>query len=422
MSDFILLPEYKEAIKSIQSNPLTFVSGPAGSGKSTFIKYIQKKVKNSVLLAPTGIAAINIGGRTIHSVFKLPPKFITEEDIKFLKGEIRQYLKSTNLIIIDEVSMVSSNLLDALDSILQKNMNNDLPFGGIHILLVGDLFQLPPIVSYETQDLFNSCYASPMFFDSFVIQNLMEQNKFKAVKLNRVLRQKDDTFITILNAIRTGNKADIAVRLLNRKVKYLDKAPDGYVQITPYNEVSDRTNREKLDELTTPVKSYFGTVHKNFNPKNFPVAQDLSLKVGAQIMVTKNIDAEIVNGTIGRVLQLDNEFIEIKTDKDRTIRLERVTWTEYGYGRDEKGNIKSEVTGTYTQFPVKLAWSMTIHKVQSASIKNLYVDMSKGAFAPGMLYVALSRATHLESLYLSKPINYEDVIVDQNVIDFYNSF
>ncbi|MFT0650832.1 hypothetical protein ACMEOK_17275, partial [Lactiplantibacillus plantarum] len=126
------------------------------------------------------------------------------------------------------------------------------------------------------------------------------------VKLNRVLRQKDDTFITILNAIRTGNKADIAVRLLNRKVKYLDKAPDGYVQITPYNEVSDRTNREKLDELTTPVKSYFGTVHKNFNPKNFPVAQDLSLKVGAQIMVTKNIDAEIVNGTIGRVLQLDN--------------------------------------------------------------------------------------------------------------------
>ena len=422
MSDFILLPEYKEAIASIQKNPVTFCTGPAGSGKSTFIKYIRSKVKNSILLAPTGIAAINIGGRTIHSVFKLPPKFITEEDIKFLKGEVRQYLKSTNLIIIDEVSMVSSNLLDALDSLLQKNMNNDLPFGGIHILLVGDLFQLPPIVSYETQDLFNSCYESPMFFDSYVIKSLIEQNKFKAVKLNRVLRQKDDTFITILNCIRTGHKADLAIELLNRKVKYLDSAPDGYVQITPYNEVSDRTNQQKLAEIDSPIKSYFGTVYKNFNPKNFPVAQDLSLKVGAQIMVTKNIDADIVNGTIGTVLKLDDNYIEILTDKEANVRLERTTWTEYGYTKDEKGNIKSDVVGTYTQFPVKLAWSMTIHKVQSASIKNLYVDMSKGAFAPGMLYVALSRATHLPSLYLSKPIRYEDVIVDQNVIDFYNSF
>ena len=418
----IMLPEYKAAIESIQKNPVTFLSGPAGSGKSTFIKFIRSKVKNSLLLAPTGIAAININGRTIHSVFKLPPKFLTEEDIKFMKSEIRQFLKSTNLIIIDEVSMVSSNLLDALDSILQKNMNNDKPFGGIHILLVGDLFQLPPIVSYETRELFDACYPSPMFFDSYVINNLIEKNQFTAVKLNAVMRQKDDVFIKILNCIRTGRNAEKAVMLLNKRANYADKSPDGFVQITPYNEVSDRTNQEKLDEISNAPKTYFGIVSGKFNPRNFPVPQALTLKVGAQIMVTKNIDENIVNGTIGRILKLDEEHVTVLTDSQIVIKLEKTTWTEYGYGQDEKGKITSEIVGIYTQFPVKLAWSMTIHKVQSATIKNLYVDMSKGAFAPGMLYVALSRATQLETLYLSKPISYEDVIIDQNVVNFYNGF
>ena len=418
---FIVLPEYKKTINSIINNPVTFLSGPAGSGKSTFIRYIRSKIENSILMAPTGIAAINIKGRTIHSVLKIPPKFIISEDIRRLNADERKFLKATSLIIIDETSMVSSNLMDAIDESLRKNTGVDKPFGGIHILLVGDLFQLPPIVGNDIEKIYYEFYDSPMFYDSSIIKSLIESKQFEFIRLNNVLRQKDNHFIDILNNIRIGNKVNESIDLLNSLVDYKPIAPKGYVQITPYNEVSEVTNNRNLVAIDSPLKTYFGKVCGKFNQKNFPVPQSLSLKVGAQVMITKNLSPSIVNGTVGTVKKLCEDHIYVYTNDEDDVKIEFVKWEEQGHSMVD-GKYKSSVIGTYSQLPIKLAWSMTIHKVQSATIQKLYIDMDKGAFAPGMLYVALSRAVSLDGLILSKPLLYDDVIVDSSVLDFYNRF
>lgn len=418
---FIVLPEYKKAINSIINNPVTFLSGPAGSGKSTFIRYIRSKIENSILMAPTGIAAINIKGRTIHSVLKIPPKFIISEDIRRLNADERKFLKATSLIIIDETSMVSSNLMDAIDESLRKNTGVDKPFGGIHILLVGDLFQLPPIVGNDIEKIYYEFYDSPMFYDSSIIKSLIESKQFEFIRLNNVLRQKDNHFIDILNNIRVGNKVNASIDLLNSLVDYKKVAPKGYVQITPYNEVSEVTNNRNLAAIDSPLKTYFGKVCGKFNSNNFPVPQSLSLKVGAQVMITKNLSKSVVNGTVGTIKKLCEDHIYVYTNDGDDVKIEFVTWEERGYSIED-GKYKSSIVGTYSQLPIKLAWSMTIHKVQSATIQKLYIDMDKGAFAPGMLYVALSRAVSLDGLILSKPLLYDDVIVDSSVLDFYNRF
>ena len=416
---FQLLPEYQEAINSIVGGNVTFVTGNAGSGKSTFIRYIRTKVKNAILMAPTGIAAINVKGRTIHSVFKFPPTFLLPNDIRRANKNTRKYLKATNLLIFDEISMVSSNLLDGVDSYLRLNIGVDKPFGGIPVLLVGDLFQLPPIVTDNVRPLFEACYKSAHFFDSAVINELRLSGKFNVVTLNKVLRQSDDVFIGILNNIRTGNDIENTIDLLNDKVKYVKSAPDGYVQITPYNDVSNVTNNRKLAEIVCTPRTYYGNIVNKFNIKNLPVDQAITLKLGAQVMITKNIDLNVVNGTIGKVVELKDESVVVETLTGR-YEIQPTQWDEYGYVTDVHGNYKSDVVGSFQQIPIKLAWSMTIHKVQSATIERLYIDLDRGTFAPGMLYVALSRAVSLDSLVLSKPIDYEDVIVDQLVIDFYN--
>lgn len=418
---FILLPEYKEAIDSLKAGNVTFCSGAGGTGKSTFIKYMRHKVKNTLLLAPTGIAAINIGGRTIHSVFKFPPAFLTPDDIKRTNKSIRQYLNGVDLLIFDEISMVSSNLLDGVDEFLRINLGQNRPFGGIPVLIVGDLFQLPPIVTDNTQPLFDEFYDSPWFYDSHCIKGIIADNKFKTIMLKTVLRQKDNVFIKILNNIRQGNNVEPSIDHLNSLVQYNNEAPDGYVQITPYNAISDVTNSRKLDAINSAPRSYFGNITGKFNPKNYPVPQVITLKVGAQVMISKNIDREVINGTIGKIIKLNGASVVVKiNDTGKEIEINPVSWDEYGYTVKD-GQYTSGSVGTYTQIPIKLAWSMTIHKVQSATIKNLHIDMAQGAFAPGMLYVALSRAVSIEGLSLCKPIEYDDVIVDTKVINFYNS-
>ncbi len=417
---FVFLPEYKEAIQSISNRQITFVTGAAGSGKSTFIRYIRSKIKNSILLAPTGIAAINIKGRTIHSTFKIPPKFVTIGDIKRLSGDERTYLRGTSLIIIDEISMVSSNLIDALDESLRLNMGVDAPFGGIHILLVGDLFQLPPIIGANIEQIYYEYYDGPMFYDSASIKSAIETNNFKSIRLKKVMRQKDDFFVDILNNIRIGKDIIPTIDSLNSLLTYSPTVPIGHVQITPYNDICELTNHKKLKEIDSPPKTYFGNVNGTFAPSNFPVLQALTLKVGAQIMVAKNISADVVNGTVGIVTKLCDDHILIDTDTLKDVKIEIAKWEEFGYSR-QNGKIESKIIGSYQQIPIKLAWSVTIHKVQSATINKLYIDMDKGAFAPGMLYVALSRAVSMDGLVLSKPLNYDDVIVDSSVLEFYNT-
>lgn len=428
MSEVVIFDEYRQAIKSITQNAVTFVSGEAGSGKSTFIKYIRDLVPNSLLLAPTGLAAVNIGGRTIHSFFKFPPSFLTESDIVRLKPDVCKFLRMTNLIIIDEISMVSSNLLDAVDSSLRLSMNQNVPFGGIPVLVVGDLCQLAPIVGNDrvVMDAYMEMYDSEYFFDSSVIHEVIEKDEFELIMLKKVMRQKDNRFVKVLSAIRRDYKSDIAIDILNKVCRYEHVAPDNYVQITPYNEISNATNNRKLAEIDSELKTYYGIVEGKFNKNNFPVDQALKLKVGAQIMVCKNLSLTIVNGSIGKITELHSNYIIVDLfDGQKNIKIDLAKWDEFGLSKSyHNGESKYEngVVGSYRQLPIKLAWSMTIHKSQGATIENLYIDMSKGAFATGMLYVALSRATTLDKLILSKPLEYEDVLVDDRVVDFYKKF
>lgn len=426
--EVVVFDEYRQAIQSITKNAVTFVSGEAGSGKSTFIHYIRKLVSNSLLLAPTGLAAVNIGGRTIHSFFKFPPSFLTENDIVRLKPDVCKFLRMTNLIIIDEISMVSSNVMDAIDSSLRLSMNQNVPFGGIPVLIVGDLCQLSPIVGNDrvVMEAYMELYDSEYFFDSHVMKEVIEKDDFEMIMLKKVMRQKDNRFVKVLSAIRRDYKSNIAIDILNKVCRYEHIAPENYVQITPYNEVSNATNNRKLAEIDSELKTYYGTVEGKFNPNNFPVDQTLKLKVGAQIMVCKNISPSIVNGSIGKITDLRNNYIIVDLfDGQKDIKIEYAKWDEYGLSKSFIGGeskYENGVVGSYRQLPIKLAWSMTIHKSQGATIQNLYIDMSKGAFATGMLYVALSRATTLDKLILSKPLEYEDVIVDDRVVSFYKKF
>lgn len=415
MTNFVMLPEYKEVIASLKTNPLTFVSGSAGTGKSTLINYIRSKVDKCLLLAPTGIAALNIGGKTIHSVCKFPPHFIKESDIKSLSTVHRAYFTQINLLILDEISMASSNLIDSLNIFLQKNRGIFEPFGGVHVMFVGDLFQLPPIVN---DDYSNSNYDSEYFFDSHIVKYLIQQNKFKMVKLNKVLRQSDDMFVTILNNIRTGKNISNTVNVLNKLVKVSDEMPDGYIQITPYNDISDVTNKRKLESIDSQIKTYFGKVN-NFNLKNCTVPQVLSLKIGAQVMLSKNLPSKgLVNGQHGKVVNLNESSVVVKFNNGDVHEIEESIWEEKSLPNAEG---KITTTGTFLQIPLKLSWSITIHKVQSTTIDKLYIDMDRGAFAPGMLYVALSRARSLNGLIVSKYIDETDIIVDQRCINFYNT-
>lgn len=420
---FVVFPEYKEAIRSITKYSVTYLNGGAGSGKSTFIKYIQKLVPNSLLLAPTGIAAVNIKGRTIHSFFKYPPSFLTESDIVRPKADVCQFLRHTNLIIIDEISMVSSNVLDAVDTSLQMAMNNSKPFGGIPILMVGDLFQLSPIVGNNVSRIYYEFYDSEYFFDSNVIKTLIENDDFNIVTLKKVMRQNDSTFVDALNAIRTDTNSGVAVNTINEHCQFQDVAPDEYVQITPYNDLSNATNNRKLNELDAKPKTYFGRIDGKFNIKNCPVDQTLTLKVGAQVMICKNISREIANGTVGKITELHDDHIMVYVYSTKeNVKIERVTWDEFGLFKNADGKYQNASIGSFTQLPIKLAWSMTIHKSQSTTIEKLFIDFGKGAFATGMAYVALSRATSLDTLVLSKPLEYEDVMVDVRVVDFYKKF
>jgi hypothetical protein len=415
--NFVILPEYKLAIESLKKNPVTVIFGNAGSGKSTFINYIKNKIRNTLLLAPTGIAALNIGGKTIHSVCKLPPYYINKSDIKRLPNVQRQFLCNLNLIIIDEISMVSSNLLDALDDFLRMNRGIFKPFGGVHILLVGDLFQLPPIVDnkYDFKK-----YKSELFFDSMVIQSLIQKKELDVIKFDNVMRQKDEIFIKVLNNIRIGKNIENTINVLNKVTNKSKNIPQDYIQITPYNDISDITNKRKLDEINLPIKTYFGKVSGKFNTNNCIVPQTLSLKVGAQVMICKNNKKlGLVNGQIGKVLALNDESVKVDFGNGKIENITSELWEEFSLPNKDG---KTKVSGSFVQIPLKLAWSITIHKSQSATIEKLYIDMDRGAFAPGMLYVALSRAKSLKGLILSKDILMEDVIVDQRCIDFFQSF
>lgn len=415
---YTLSQEAAAAFDALQNNlPLVFLTGRAGTGKSTFIEYLKAKLgRNSITLAPTGIAALNIGGQTVHSFFKFPPRLFNNDEIKERHDTLIEQLQ---LIVLDEVSMIRADLLDHMDFALRKWRKRNEPFGGVQMLLVGDLLQLPPVVAGTTERaLFEQQYSSPWFFSAEVFREL----PVFAVELTEVHRQTDANFVHILNQIRTNKNHREGVARINRTCYRDRSARESALTLTATNRQADTLNLHRLDNINSVPRTYLGTTQGRFSreEQRLPAPMELTLKLGAQIMVTKNIDGA-VNGTLGTVVSMSEHTIQIQAlDGESQFTVGKELWEQYAYEWDPLyQRIVAKVIGTYQQLPVTLGWAVTIHKCQGLTMTSATIDLGRGAFAPGQTYVALSRCRSLDAITLARPISMKDVAADTDVLQFY---
>lgn len=416
--------EYKTVESLLNAGcPAVFVTGNAGTGKSTLIQYLRTVLKKKlVVVAPTGVAALNVGGVTIHSFFQLPPKIHEDEDIKLLYD--RKLYQRLELLIIDEVSMVRCDLMDSIDNFLRKNRDSDIPFGGVQLLLIGDLFQLPPVVpKQENLVLKAKGYTSPYFFSSLCLQ----KSSIIPIELTSAFRQDDSSFISLLNSVRIGKDIEQATDIINaRCYRKKESAPD--ITLTCTNNTADQINEKELRQIKEKEYVFKGEIKGRFSLEEdkLPSPINLRLKVGAHVMFTKNDDCRRwVNGTLGIIRSIDPTSIgvELMTDhKGQYYDVKRVTWATYKYAYDPvKDQIVADKAGEYTQYPLMLAWAVTIHKSQGKTLENVTVDLGSGAFASGQVYVALSRCRCIEGISLQRPLRKADVKCDPLIKRFYTA-
>ncbi|MDC3001981.1 DEAD/DEAH box helicase [Actinomycetota bacterium] len=412
-----VLPEYTRVKDLLDSGSrMILVSGGAGTGKSTFIRWMRSVFDGSAIVAaPTGIAAITVGGQTIHSLCSFPPTWILDSDVK--RKEKTPTIKA-DVLIIDEVSMVNANVLDKVDAFLRLNRNSSHPFGGIAVVLVGDLFQLPPIVNRETQHLFAAEYHSPRFFAA----RSLAQVRFHDVELTRTFRQSDAAFVDILARIREGVDLPEAIRDLNRGASILPSGREEAVWLCPRNADVDRINQDRLERLSGRTQTYSAEKEGDYRASPLPVPGNLTLKVGAQVVMANNT-SEWVNGSIATVTELLPQRIRIRLIGSTKIHeVARHKWEQYEYVlNEESGAIERIIIGTYSQIPANLAWAMTIHKSQGLTLDQVHLDLGAGAFASGQTYVALSRCTQLSNLSMRRPLEERDVLVDPEATAFYRA-
>jgi hypothetical protein len=415
-NDPIITPEFSELFDLLETSKQNiFLTGKAGTGKSTFLQYFrQHSKKKMAVLAPTGVAALNVQGQTIHSFFRLKPSFI---DIANFKPIRQRIFKEVELLVIDEISMVRADIFDAMDLSLRTAHKNDQPFGGVQVCVIGDLFQLPPVVSREEQAFYGQFYQSSFFFHSHVY----EKANFKIVEFHTIHRQSDDEFIRILNNIRNGTCNHTELAAINSRVIARVTAAPGTLILTTTNALAENINATKLDKLPGEVQVYNGLFSGEFdaNKSRLPAAEKLILKVGAQVMLTKNDnDMRWVNGTLATVEKLSPEIITIKIG-DISYQLGREKWQSISFEFDQAtGMIVEKILGTYTQFPLVLAWAITIHKSQGKTLERVIIDLGNGAFAAGQLYVALSRCKTLNGIALKRPIKLADIHCDEQLLAF----
>ncbi len=392
-----------------------FITGKAGTGKSVLLQYFKRNSRKNVLVcAPTGVAALNVGGQTIHSLFKIKPGFINTEDLS-PSIKTAELLQHADTIVIDEISMVRADLMDAIDVVLRKSRRNGLPFGGVQMVLFGDLYQLPPVVEgRELQNYFYEIYGGSYFFNAQVWQYAT----IDVYELSSIFRQSDEKFKAILNSIREGSATDEHLAVVNQRVNKSIPS-DGIITLATTNYTVKEINELRLSRLSTPFSEFRATISGDMDPSYFPTEENLQLKVGAQVMFLKNDwDKRWVNGTLGIVEKLSSD--EVLVNIDGTIhRVEPETWRRIRYSYDrETRSIKEEVVSSFTQYPLKLAWALTIHKAQGQTYGQVVIDIGQGAFTHGQTYVALSRCKSLDGIYLKKQILLEDVQVDPLVIKF----
>ncbi|WP_447951847.1 helix-turn-helix domain-containing protein [Chryseobacterium koreense] len=415
------------------TNRSIFLTGKAGTGKTTFLNdFVLKTKKKHIVVAPTGIAAINAGGVTIHSMFGLPPRTFlpTTERIdgnlamniadlmhhfKYRKDKLK-LLREIEIIIIDEVSMLRADVLDMMDFSLRHVRRNQQKFGGVQMLFIGDLYQLPPVVRDE--HILSQYYQSPFFFESLALKEI----PLITIELTTVYRQKDEKFLDILNEIRDGEIRDIDFDALNeRYIPDFEPTDEPYVYLTSHNRMADEINQKKLAELPGKTFSFNAEIVGNFNENQYPNDEVLELKIGAQIMFIRNDasgERRYFNGKLAEVVDLDEKEITVVIDGDEeSYVLKKEIWEQKKYSLDSEKNITEDVLGSFKQYPIRLAWAVTIHKSQGLTFDRLIIDAGK-SFASGQVYVALSRCRTLEGIVLKSKITPEVIFADRRVSKF----
>ena len=388
------------------TNSSFFLTGRAGTGKTTFLRNVQKIVdKQFITLAPTGVAAILAGGDTIHSFFGLPMDVCTPGTMGKMSEARILTLIHTDTIIIDEVSMVRCDIIDAIDYTMRKTLRSSLPFGGKQVIFVGDMFQLPPVLKRGAEgELMNDLYHTDDCF--FYKADVIKRMRLVKIEFQKVYRQEDQDFLRILENVRLNKTTPENLMHLNERVCQPTKEDGMVITLSSRNCTVDGINQKRLAEIESEEYTYEGTVTGKFEEKRFPVDLTLKLKVGAQVMFTRNDQHKRwVNGTIGTVTKLSKDEIQVTTDGGATYVVPNCSWESYSYEYDKEARkMKKELMGTFTQYPLRLAWAITVHKSQGMTFDKLYLDLSRGMFAAGQLYVALSRVRSLEGLFLSRPI------------------
>lgn len=395
---------------------VVFLTGKAGTGKSTLLNLIKRTFRiNMIVLAPTGVASVLVGGQTIHSFFKFPPGWISQKDYKPLSKSMAEKI---DLIVIDEISMVRADMLDHMDQLLRLSKKQDKPFGGIPMLWVGDLYQLPPVVSSpEEKAYFEHHYTSPYFFSANVMKEL---DSFELIELEQVFRQNELHFIRLLNRIRLNECDEEDLDEINQRA-HADPTEDGLpaITLTSTNAQANQINLKELNKLDSSPKTYSAIMEGSINPSQFPAEQHLILKVGAQIMTLRNDPAKnFINGSIGILEELMPQSIRVKfPSQESSVEIPMATWEIVRYIYEDQ-TIKVNPVGSFTQLPVKLAWAVTIHKSQGKTFDKAIIDLGRGAFENGQTYVALSRCRTLDGVYLTQKLQWKDVRTDERVADF----